>query len=75
MPKFRISPIISIIEISTGCLSECTFCQTKFAKGDLRSYRIGQIVKQIREDLEHGSKEIWLHPRTMDVMDWTLGLT
>ncbi len=60
IPKFQISPIISIIEISSGCLSECTFCQTKLAKGDLRSYRIGQIVKQIREDLEHGSKEIWL---------------
>lgn len=60
IPRFRINPIISIVEISTGCLSECTFCQTKLAKGDLRSYRIGEIVKQIREDLEHGSKEIWL---------------
>jgi len=60
LPKFQMSPIISIIEISTGCLSECTFCQTKLAKGDLRSYRIGEIVKQIREDTSHGSKEIWL---------------
>ena len=60
MPRFRISSIISIVEISTGCLSQCTFCQTKLAKGDLRSYRIGEIVKQIRDDLEHGSKEIWL---------------
>jgi threonylcarbamoyladenosine tRNA methylthiotransferase CDKAL1 len=60
IPKVRISPIVSIVEISTGCLSECTFCQTKLAKGHLRSYRIGEIVKQIREDLEHGSKEIWL---------------
>lgn len=60
IPKFRMSPIISIIEISTGCLSECTFCQTKLAKGDLRSYRIGEIVKQIRKDTDHGSKEIWL---------------
>ena len=60
IPRVRISPIISIVEISTGCLSECTFCQTKLAKGHLRSYRIGEIVKQIREDLEHGSKEIWL---------------
>ena len=60
IPKLRISPIISIVEISTGCLSECTFCQTKLAKGDLRSYRIGEIVKQIRQDLIQGSKEIWL---------------
>jgi MiaB-like tRNA modifying enzyme len=60
IPKFQISPIISIIEISTGCLSECTFCQTKLAKGNLRSYRIGEIVSQIREDINHGSLEIWL---------------
>jgi len=60
LPKLPMSAIISIIEISTGCLSECTFCQTKLAKGDLRSYRIGEIVKQIREDITRGSKEIWL---------------
>ena len=60
IPKLRISPISSIVEISTGCLSECTFCQTKLAKGDLKSYRIGEIVNQIRQDLGEGCKEIWL---------------
>lgn len=60
IPKLRISPITSIVEISTGCLSECTFCQTKLAKGDLKSYRTGEIVNQIRQDLGEGCKEIWL---------------
>ncbi|HET8847198.1 MAG TPA: hypothetical protein VFM20_00265, partial [Nitrososphaeraceae archaeon] len=44
LPRLRLNPVVSIIEISSGCLSECSFCQTKLAKGTLRSYRIGEIV-------------------------------
>ncbi len=60
LPKVRINPIISIVQIATGCLSECTFCQTKLAKGNLKSFRTGHIIKQIKSDIETGSKEIWL---------------
>ncbi|HSB57231.1 MAG TPA: tRNA (N(6)-L-threonylcarbamoyladenosine(37)-C(2))-methylthiotransferase [Nitrosopumilaceae archaeon] len=60
LPKVRLNPVIGIIEIASGCMSECTFCQTKLSKGDLRSYRIGDIVRQIRHDLSDGCKEIWL---------------
>jgi MiaB-like tRNA modifying enzyme len=60
LPKIRINPVISIVQISTGCLSECTFCQTKLAKGNLRSFRTGNIINQIITDVETGSKEIWL---------------
>ena len=51
-PRIRINPIVSIIEIASGCLSECSFCQTKLAKGDLQSYRIGQITNQIKKDIK-----------------------
>jgi threonylcarbamoyladenosine tRNA methylthiotransferase CDKAL1 len=59
-PRIRLNPIISIVEIASGCLSECSFCQTKLAKGNLQSYRIGEILKQIDCDLKTGVKEIWL---------------
>ena len=59
-PKFRINPVISIVEIASGCLSECSFCQTKLAKGYLQSYRIGNIINQVKSDLSTGSHEIWL---------------
>ncbi len=59
-PKIRINPIISIVEIASGCLSECSFCQTKLAKGDLKSYRVGKIINQIKSDLKTGTQEIWL---------------
>ena len=60
LPKFRINPVISIVEIASGCLSECSFCQTKLAKGNLQSYRIGNIINQVKCDLSTGSREIWL---------------
>ena len=60
LPRMRLNPVISIVEIASGCMSECTFCQTKLAKGWLRSYRIGDIVRQIQSDIENGCKEVWL---------------
>src|SRR2546426_526034 len=29
IPRIRINPTISIVEIASGCLSECAFCQTR----------------------------------------------
>jgi MiaB-like tRNA modifying enzyme len=60
LPKIRLNPAIGIVEIASGCMSECTFCQTKLAKGELQSYRIGDIVRQINTELSDGCKEIWL---------------
>jgi MiaB-like tRNA modifying enzyme len=60
LPRVRINPTVSIIEIASGCLSECTFCQTKMAKGELHSYRPGDIVRQVRQDVAEGCKEVWL---------------
>lgn len=60
LPRVRSNNIISIVEIATGCLSECSFCQTKIARGWLKSYRIGDIIRQIRRDISEGCKEVWL---------------
>ena len=60
LPKVRLNPVVGIVEIASGCMSECTFCQTKLSKGDLTSYRIGDIVRQIETEINEGCKEIWL---------------
>ena len=60
LPKIRLNPAVGIIEIASGCMSECTFCQTKIAKGDLQSYRVGDIVRQVQHEIEDGCVEIWL---------------
>ena len=60
LPKVRLNPAVGIIEIASGCMSECTFCQTKLAKGDLQSYRLGDIVRQVKNEIEDGCVEVWL---------------
>ena len=60
LPKVRLNPAIGIVEIANGCMSECTFCQTKLSKGDLSSYRLGDIVRQVQTEIKEGCKEIWL---------------
>ncbi|MDH3611016.1 MAG: tRNA (N(6)-L-threonylcarbamoyladenosine(37)-C(2))-methylthiotransferase [Nitrosopumilus sp.] len=60
LPKVRLNPVVGIVEIASGCMSECTFCQTKLSKGDLSSYRIGDIVRQVQTEINDGCKEVWL---------------
>src|ERR671910_486964 len=60
LPKIRLNKSISIVEIASGCLSNCSFCQTKISKGNLKSYRPGSIVAQIKNDINDGCNEIWL---------------
>src|SRR4030066_1399773 len=60
LPKVRLNPAVGIVEIASGCMSECTFCQTKLSKGDLKSYRLGDIVRQVETEISEGCKEIWL---------------
>ena len=52
--------VISRIPISDGCLSNCSFCETKFARGSLNSFPQDLILKAIRINVSKGSKEIEL---------------
>jgi len=49
LPKVRLNPAVGIVE-----------SQTKLSKGDLKSYRLGDIVRQVKRELADGCKEIWL---------------
>lgn len=60
LPKISFNKLVSITQILEGCLSRCSFCKTKLAKGNLFSYSMDKIVSSIENDLKHGAKEIWL---------------
>ncbi|MEM0465719.1 MAG: tRNA (N(6)-L-threonylcarbamoyladenosine(37)-C(2))-methylthiotransferase [Candidatus Pacearchaeota archaeon] len=60
LPKIPKNKIISITQISEGCLGNCTYCKTKLAKGKLFSYEEKKILKSIENDLKSGAKEIWI---------------
>ena len=60
LPKIRKDPSVEIIPISLGCNGACTFCQTKLARGNLRSYPIADILKRVDDAVKDGVSEIWL---------------
>lgn len=60
LPKKPQNNLISIHQISEGCLGECAYCKTRLAKGKLYSYPKEEILKSIESDLQQGAKEIWL---------------
>lgn len=60
LPKISKNKLISITQISEGCLGKCTFCKSRIAKGKLFSYDMENILKSIQNDLKQGAKEIWI---------------
>jgi threonylcarbamoyladenosine tRNA methylthiotransferase CDKAL1 len=51
---------IGIIQISQGCLNNCTYCATKLAKGKLKSYPIKKIKSEFESAISEGVKKIYL---------------
>jgi len=51
------NPYIQIVQINEGCVNNCSFCATKFARGHLRSFSQDSIIQSIRSS---NAKEIWL---------------
>ncbi len=52
--------VIARIPVSDGCLSSCSFCETKFARGPLNSFSEELILKAVSNAVSNGSKEIEL---------------
>ena len=59
-PKIPFNKLISITQISEGCLGNCTYCKARLAKGELYSYDSEKIINSIKSDLQQGAKEVWL---------------
>jgi MiaB-like tRNA modifying enzyme len=51
---------IARVSICSGCLSNCTFCATKLARGKLKSNSRKDIIEWVSEAVRKGAKEIQL---------------
>jgi threonylcarbamoyladenosine tRNA methylthiotransferase CDKAL1 len=60
LPRVRANPVIGIVEVSSGCLGSCSYCQVKLAKGGLTSYRPETVRLEVEQALQDGCREIWL---------------
>jgi len=50
----------AFVQVQNGCDHRCTFCVIPFGRGNSRSVPIGEVVRQVRELCERGSREIVL---------------
>ena len=57
--------VIARIPVSEGCLSSCSFCETKFARGPLNSFSEELILRAIEMNVRNGAKEIELTSQDM----------
>ncbi len=60
LPKIPVNRVVSIVPINYGCLGNCSYCCVHFARGQLRSNPIDEIVERVKQDLDSGAKEVWL---------------
>lgn len=52
--------VIARIPISEGCTSACSFCETRFARGPLKSYPHRSIIEAVGRAVASGAREIEL---------------
>ncbi len=60
LPRVQRNPIIHITQISTGCNRACAYCIVRFNKGSLFCYPTDLIIKDIKDAISQGKKEIWI---------------
>jgi MiaB-like tRNA modifying enzyme len=51
---------IAIVSISEGCVGKCSYCATRFARGRLFSFKMENIVDEVKRAVEDDFKEIQL---------------
>ena len=59
-PRVLRNPVVGVVQIASGCLSACSFCQVKIARGKLRSFDEALILEEIVRLVKRGCREIWL---------------
>lgn len=71
----RRNQFVEILAINSGCLNHCTYCKTKQARGDLRSFALNDLVERARSALvEDNCRELWLTSEDLGAWGRDLGM-
>ena len=65
----------NIIPIAQGCLGNCTYCITKFARGRLVSYSPDVLADRFNEMIDSGIKEILITAQDTGCYGFDIGTT
>ncbi len=75
IPVMRTEKSVGIIPISQGCLNICTYCATKQSRGNLVSYRLGDIKRAVEEAVQEGCTKIHLTSQDNGCYGFDIGTT
>lgn len=65
--------VICTIPICEGCLGDCAYCAVRFARGEVKSHPISEIVALVRRCVHLGYKEIRLTSQDAGVYGRDIG--
>jgi threonylcarbamoyladenosine tRNA methylthiotransferase CDKAL1 len=74
LPRTRLSQVSAIVQISEGCLSQCSYCSVRIARGRLRSFKPEFIEQQVRQAVGEGAKEILITSQDNAVYGRDIGI-
>lgn len=57
--------VIARVPVSEGCASDCSFCETRLARGRLNSFSEDLIVRAVENSVSAGAKEVQLTSQDM----------
>lgn len=60
LPKIRSNELINIIQICEGCDGYCSYCCTRIARGNLKSYPVELIKQEAERAVREGCVEVQL---------------
>ncbi|MCW4010424.1 MAG: tRNA (N(6)-L-threonylcarbamoyladenosine(37)-C(2))-methylthiotransferase [Candidatus Bathyarchaeota archaeon] len=60
LPNIRVTPVVSVVPVSYGCLGCCAYCCVVHARGHLRSCSVTEVVNRVKRDVALGAREVWL---------------
>ncbi len=75
LPKVLSNPVIDIVQISEGCVSDCAYCIVKKARGKIRSFLPDKIVEEVKNARQSGCKEFWLTSQDTACYGYEKGIT
>ncbi|MDD4358595.1 MAG: tRNA (adenosine(37)-N6)-dimethylallyltransferase MiaA [Candidatus Pacebacteria bacterium] len=68
-PKRHVN-FIAHIPISSGCENFCTYCAVPYTRGPLKCRDYNEIIKEVKEAVLKGAKEIWLLGQNVNDYDY-----
>lgn len=60
LPKIRSNELINIIQICEGCDGYCSYCCTRIARGNLKSYPVELVKQETERAVREGCVEVQL---------------